>query len=377
MLGGISPKGAAAVLVALCAIAIGTRTVSADHRTGMIVHEWGTFSSFSGSNGALLSFHPDNTDLPKFVHRGKIYTKDDFSGTVSLETPVVYFYSDKPITATVRAEFPSGVFTEWFPQAERSNSLNAITWPEVNVCPGEPVRLPGTPNENHYYAARETDATPIEVTANKEGTQLERERFLFYRGVGVTLKTPLKITAQGNGSFSVQSTQGDSIPFALLLEVKAGAIRFGQLPPLAGSGSATVSLPAERSNADTVRSKLIDMLTKVGLFEKEAKAMVKTWEKAWLGDDGTRVLYILPAAWTDRALPLRITPKPDALVRVMVGRHDVLTPEREHEIDSVVQQLKNLPESERTKATSAALSKLGRFAAPARQQAEARLALRR
>ena len=50
--------------------------------------------------------------------------------------------------------------------------------------------------------------------------------------------------------------------------------------------------------------------------------MVKTWESAWLGTDGTRVLYLLPLAWTDRTLPLKLTPAADVLVRVMVGRHD-------------------------------------------------------
>jgi hypothetical protein len=103
------------------------------------------------------------------------------------------------------------------------------------------------------------------------------------------------------------------------------------------------------------------------LYEKEARAMVKTWESAWLKDEGTRVLYVLPGSWTDRTLSLTVTPKPDALVRVMVGRHDVLTPEREREIDSVVGRT---PDRD---AVTASLAKLGRFAVPARQQAELRL----
>ena len=101
--------------------------------------------------------------------------------------------------------------------------------------------------------------------------------------------------------------------------------------------------------------------------------MVKTWESAWFGDDGTRVLYVLPNGWTDRTLPLNITPTPDTLVRVMVGRHDVLTPEREQEIDALVKKSKGTDK----KAAEDALAKLGRFAAPARDQAEKRLSQRR
>ena len=38
-------------------------------------------------------------------------------------------------------------------------------------------------------------------------------------------------------------------------------------------------------------------------------------------------------------LPLRVTPRPGALLRVLVGRHDVLTPERESDIDQLVRKL--------------------------------------
>ena len=30
----------------------------------LIAHEWGTFTSFSGSNGVPVGFSPNNTDLP-------------------------------------------------------------------------------------------------------------------------------------------------------------------------------------------------------------------------------------------------------------------------------------------------------------------------
>jgi hypothetical protein len=112
----------------------------------------------------------------------------------------------------------------------------------------------------------------------------------------------------------------------------------------------------------------VRLLTAAGLYEKEAQAMVTTWESAWLKDEGTRVLYVLPTEWAAKALPLTVTPTPDALVRVMVGRHDLLTPERERELDGLIKQMPANP-----KAATAELSKLGRFAAPAREQAERRL----
>ncbi len=66
----------------------------------LVVHEWGTFTSFSGSDGVAVGFYPNNSDLPPFVY----YQEDETSkaarlaanGTVSMETPVMYFYTDRP-----------------------------------------------------------------------------------------------------------------------------------------------------------------------------------------------------------------------------------------------------------------------------------------
>ena len=54
--------------------------------------------------------------------------------------------------------------------------------------------------------------------------------------------------------------------------------------------------------------------------------MVNTWKDSWFAEDGVRVLYVLPRAWTDRTLPLKLDPAPRELVRVMVGRAEVLAP---------------------------------------------------
>lgn len=91
--------------------------------------------------------------------------------------------------------------------------------------------------------------------------------------------------------------------------------------------------------------------------------MVKTWSSAWFGEEGTRVLYVLPGDLTDELLPLQIEPKPASLTRVLVGRHDVLTPEREKQIDAwLVQEIEanGAPEAARRLAVQE-LQRLGRY----------------
>jgi hypothetical protein len=92
--------------------------------------------------------------------------------------------------------------------------------------------------------------------------------------------------------------------------------------------------------------------------------MVKTWQSSWFGEPGTRVLYSLPKANTDALLPLRLTPAPRELVRVMVGRLEALTPEQELRIESLVGKLGAADPVVRD-ATAAEIKQLGRFAEPA------------
>jgi hypothetical protein len=344
----------------------------------LVVHEWGTFSTFSGSDGKNLKIYPYGNDLPDFVHGYLPRASKDGpgGGTISLETPVVYFYAEQPLTTSVQVDFPRGTLTEWYPHAARTNTR--LSWQGVKVLPGEDLRLPAEAKESRYYAARETGAAPLRVACLKEGrAATEQEKFLFYRGVG-TFDLPLSVRALGGGKFSArwagEAPGGDLI----LVRVQDGKVRFQPFHLDTRSGGVAegdVQVPAADSTAKDLGEALVKLLTAQGLFENEARAMVKTWSAAWFGEEGTRVLYLLPGRLTEELLPLRVEPKPTSLVRVLVGRHDLLTPEREKQIDGWVAQLSR--ETKRQDAgqriAAAEINKLGRYRGAAWKEARARL----
>ena len=129
---------------------------------------------------------------------------------------------------------------------------------------------------------------------------------------------------------------------------------------------------AKESTPDQLAAAVVELLVQEGLYEKEARAMVKTWRSDWFGEEGTRILYLVPNRLIDELLPLRITPKPSKVRRVLVGRHDVLTPEKEDEVTRLVKQLDG-PSKEKAEAADKALNQLGRYHWPAQQAARARL----
>ena len=69
-------------------------------------------------------------------------------------------------------------------------------------------------------------------------------------------------------------------------------------------------------------------LVKDGLFADEAAAMLETWKQSYFQSSGKRIFYIMPRAWTDRVMPLRIHSSAHQeidLERSMVGRIELMT----------------------------------------------------
>lgn len=99
--------------------------------------------------------------------------------------------------------------------------------------------------------------------------------------------------------------------------------------------------------------------------------MVKTWDSAWFGEEGSRLLYLVPRSRTAELLPLTVKPKPTEVVRVLVGRHDFLTPEQEAGTEQLVRR-ERAAQTE-LQVVQKGLLQIGRFAEEARRQAEKRM----
>lgn len=333
--------------------------------SGLIVHEWGTFTSIAGKDGVALEWRPLNgaSDLPKFIHT--IQNQDeglrhgpkaDLTASVRMETPVLYFYSASETDVSVKVDFPKGKITEWYPQA-RSVSTS-IDWGRLKIMPGAAFNFPIAYSDNsRYYAARETDAAPVQVCGS-DGKSVQQEKFLFYRGVG-TFDLPLSVKLAGE-SVVLRNTSKDRIAQVILFESRGGKIGYQLIDGFPGEG--TYPRPKLNNNIDLLLQDLKQVLIASGLYEKEAAAMIKTWRDSWF-EEGTRVFYILPRHTTDAVLPITIEPRPADLVRVLVGRAEVITPEMEKSVRAQVKLLSN-PSLQVREAAAQAIREHGRFSEP-------------
>lgn len=307
----------------------------------LTVHEWGTFTAIAGKDGRAVEWlplglprFPPSTDLPQFVeHFSDVNFKVGLRGTIRMETPVLYFYSPREVTVSAKVAFAKGLITEWYPHADRVQPAGAITdtslsrialngsieWNNVAVVPNLTGEFPREPQPNRYYAARETGSSPLSVQTSA-GQQ--REKFLFYRGVSAN---PLPIAARltSDGKLVVESLNEDQIPNAILFERRGERVGYRLIGAV--TDAATIDPPMLDGNIDSLCGDLEEILVAQGLYRDEAHAMLETWKDSWF-EEGSRLIFTVPSAFIDKVLPLRIDPVPTQILRVFVGRLEIVTP---------------------------------------------------
>ena len=310
-------------LMAVCCVSA-AETVAP--QSGLVVHEWGTFTSVADKTGGSVDWMPLATpsDLPCFVHRfdGR-NVKIGMASKVRMETPVLYFYAAHPTVADVGVNFPRGMITEWYPQATvkpTPGAAGAISWNSISLSASK-ASLPSEGESSHYYAARETDSLVAQVGH-------ERDRMLFYRGIG-DFAIPLH-------------------PFVMA----DGEVRD------AGRAIVFENRGNNDGGAEVARKQLYEALIESGLYPKEAHAMLATWNDSWF-EEGLRVFYIVPREMVDSLLPITISPRPDKLVRTFVGRIELLAPWMREKISAALQT-----------GDTEMLGRYGRFLEPWLQQME-------
>src|SRR5499433_1335799 len=329
-----------------------------------VAHEWGTFTSVSTADGKAQLWNPLNgpSELPSFVYRSPV--SQCFKGysiylaLVRMETPVIYFYSDRDVRASVKVDFPRGCFSEWYPLA--NTKRQTIDWNAFVAQPGAKEKFPVDQSRSHYYPARETDAAPLSLGDEQK---VEQEKFLFYRGIGFF---DLPLTARlKDDQVIVRSAGPDEIAKVILFENRGGRSGWRIHGPL--KGEATIARPALDQPVESLLREFEKTLVGQGLYEKEAAAMVKTWRDSW-SEEGLRVFYILPRRATDAILPITINPQPSELARVFVGRAEIITPQMEREIRTAAQLFgENSPEARAAALNS--VRRYGRFADPILREA--------
>ena len=351
------------------------------------LHEWGTFTTVAGSDGVLLEgLEREEAPLPYFTysHFGlengnlprlngmpmKGISRPVSAVTVKMETPVIYFHSDKALDVSVKVGFEGGTISQWYPDRTGGEVLPALT-PDVFLKPLAAMDFSKgwhgsvewkcrilSPEQSrdailfksgeslHWMRPRVPEANAVRTPKG------ETEGFLFYRGIG-NFDPGLTTSVGTDDTLHLQNRTGGAIPFAFVFERNGVVTRWKPLKTGLDNG-ATVDIPRESLATDgpsaeeqaagylpdsftgkvtePVSREMIEGLLATGLLKSEATAMVETWWDSYFAKDGLRVFWVIPAEKTEAILPMEVTPAPEKKVRVIVGRSEVLRPSQERQM---------------------------------------------
>ena len=217
-------------------LALGAGGLAEPSAKGLVVHEWGTFTTLSTSWGEPLEgLYVDATRLPGFVHGLPFFNYGDAGWpdpsrlrgvTVKMETPVLYFYSEAEMDVSAEVGFQGGTISQWFPQRHDGEANPAgpvvdlgaapyqgsIAWKAKVIAKAASAGMvPSHPAADHaeWVAPRATASNWL------KGEDGMVEKFLFYRGLGnFPSSVTLRFTEQGQ--LKVKNVGPDPIPFLLV-----------------------------------------------------------------------------------------------------------------------------------------------------------------
>lgn len=291
-----------------------TTTTTAATAPTFTAHEWGTFTSVAGSNGKLLTgVQNGEEDLPSFVYAhegiapnyghgiGKGWLRPLSNVTIRMETPVIYFYTEKPFSAQVDVGFKGGSISQWWPQRsagetapplarDANGKLNistttidfakpyqgSIQW-KIDVLPagddaaGRVFKFHETASWMH---PRQTDSALVRTASG------ETEKYLFYRGLG-NFEPPVTFTASADGTVKAANHGLSATGEMLVFQHQEGKARWTTVSAIAPANEAVANPetagPLKENWRQDVYEEGAKMLTRAGLFRKEADAMMQTW----------------------------------------------------------------------------------------------------
>jgi hypothetical protein len=360
------------LVVALACAALAGPGSAQDSGAKWRIHEWGTFTSLVSETGAPIGWiNTEDEPVPDFVHRLRkslLIPIDDIAPVfdkgaprahpdvlVRLETPVVYFHPPKgirlPATVDLRVDFRGGWLTEYYPDGKsvapgldprdgffgriNPNASGSLEWKGLRV--GQAGAFPET-RDAVWLAPRDVRAAPVTAPNG------ECERFLFYRGVG-HLSPPITTVFGGGGkTVSVYSRWPEDlnrphslrVPNLWLVDIREdGSAAYRALPALTfrrADTSALATFPATFAPEEYSLARLLALrkemrqgLTDDGLYADEADALLNTWQASYFQSPGLRLFFVVPKAWTNHVLPLKVS-VPAEVTRSMIGRLELVTP---------------------------------------------------
>lgn len=331
-----------------------------DSDDGLVVHEWGVLTIPNGSRsvtvrraGAELK---EAEEIPAGLPAYALTWEKAFGKYVEewrmrpVDKPFVYFYSKKRARVRMRISMPTGRPRAWWPPADDFGPKPELDWgrggrmeeeeekvPKPEEVPPKdgylewkrltvrPSRARKRDGEGWWAAARETDAAPV-------ASKGEREQFVFYDAF-VRHEQEIEVEWKDEETVRIRNASERTYRHLFALRVRNGKCAAAYLKELPKGEEKALEVKEGAPEG------VADALVSAGLYRKEAEGLLGIWKTEFFRVDGARVLAVLPPETVEGLLPMKISPAPKELKRILVAQIECLTPARRKEIRGWIEQL--------------------------------------
>jgi hypothetical protein len=267
------------------------------------------------------------SDFPDFVIRHAKEYHPRFS-TANWDKPVLHFYGREGTDVSVQVLTPQGRPVAYWPKPTmvEKNVVRedlaggyGLVGPELlglswkGRLTAKPAVAPKAVKEGHWWQTiRQVPALWFEAGDVSE-------RFIFYEATA--LQEPTLTGKVGADSLTLENRDPNDTGPVVVIVNDGQTRRFLSVANVGAKSTVTLArkeIEAAGSDAAKLLAACRAQWEAFGMTQEEARAIVETWKPDLLGRTGFLVISRLPAKAYDAMFPLKITPRPDQIVRAGV-----------------------------------------------------------
>jgi hypothetical protein len=323
---------------------------------GFAVHEWGVFRIHGDVEVANADVRAEWDALPKFMY-GNIGGRDlpaNWGVTEIRRRPIVFFHTSKPMAVRMAIDFPGGLPGVWWPGTRSPATLRgkrpavgtSLQW-ELFLKEPPPNRRPQhnglreVEKGNWVQRIRAVKSDEVYAVFGDGGLDVDREKFVFYDGLFPQGKW-LDIKVEKDRVALANRVKHAVHDVTVIDRRDAKKVRLGRVAKL-DAGAEVKAIEWTEVAADRFATEAAAALEKqliaAGLYKDEAASMIDVCKLDLFETAGLTVFYRLPQAEYEKRLPMKLTPRPESLVRVGLVLHSHCEPDFADRVKALVKQL--------------------------------------
>ena len=333
------------------------------------VHEWGVFTAPRDTEWLNYDMTREWSLLPSSFYRNPLLTRNrsySYWNLAPALKPVIHIHGDPNEKVEVQITFANGVPAVWWPDAslkpaaakiggQLSNSIafrlsviKDVSNPsDQNSSPDlRKPRAGKTKSGTEWInVLREVKASKLAVENQQMPALAESTNFLYYDGLLKAKPTPL-VERLGK-DIRIRMNNSTRFHDLMVIERRSGVLLAASewhdyQDSKRGGKRNELVIELKRTTPEEltrIKTEFLRRLERAGLNADESAALLAIWDQGLFQSEGMTIFYRMPQDEYNKMLPIRVTPRPDSVVRIGLVLHQRMEPELSSTLNLLIRHL--------------------------------------